>query len=548
MAKYVYLFGDGKADGAGAMKELLGGKGANLAEMTSIGLPVPPGFTLTTEVCKAFYDNQREYPAGLHDEVSSALKILEQRMGKGFGDSENPLLVSVRSGAPASMPGMMDTVLNLGLNDQTIQGVIRQSNDARFAYDSYRRFIQMYANVVKGMSGEILENILEAKKEDKGVEQDTELSADDLHDLVVAFKASYKETLLEDFPDDPQEQLWGAISAVSSYKNDSAKVFSFIRQILDDLNNDKNLYAIKQVDSNKEKCVNYMLKLAGNALSSFMSLPTANKNDLNALANVDFRYHWYSLFSTNAYEEYWSLRNELMQILYKITNSSFDGLYWSSFIDYDYSNYSSYVDMSVLGELDERGNYYFPMVAYRLLNLGNQSMDGYLNATKNSIANSEVSDEAKKEQYKAVVDGIEGYITYKLFTSPKVPTKESSREQIINTHKQLRVDVKKFMNENLWGEYRGLWLDYTTAGLYSVYGDTSSVSDLFKITNDIFDDALAWADNGAIAKVMQQMKQTIRLVLLLVENAGTIKVYTIYRLKYIMKSNYLMIRKKNLQT
>ena len=235
MAKYVYLFGDGKADGAGAMKELLGGKGANLAEMTSIGLPVPPGFTLTTEVCKAFYDNQREYPAGLRDEVSSALKILEQRMGKGFGDSENPLLVSVRSGAPASMPGMMDTVLNLGLNDQTIQGVIRQSNDARFAYDSYRRFIQMYANVVKGMSGEILENILEAKKEDKGVEQDTELSADDLHDLVVAFKASYKETLLEDFPDDPQEQLWGAISAVfGSWMNPRAVTYRKLHAIPSD--------------------------------------------------------------------------------------------------------------------------------------------------------------------------------------------------------------------------------------------------------------------------------------------------------------------------
>lgn len=235
MAKYVYLFGDGKADGAGAMKELLGGKGANLAEMTSIGLPVPPGFTLTTEVCKAFYDNQREYPAGLRDEVSSALKILEQRMGKGFGDSENPLLVSVRSGAPASMPGMMDTVLNLGLNDQTIQGVIRQSNDARFAYDSYRRFIQMYANVVKGMSGEILENILEAKKEDKGVEQDTELSAEDLHDLVVAFKASYKETLLEDFPDDPQEQLWGAISAVfGSWMNPRAVTYRKLHAIPSD--------------------------------------------------------------------------------------------------------------------------------------------------------------------------------------------------------------------------------------------------------------------------------------------------------------------------
>ncbi|MEA3545968.1 MAG: PEP/pyruvate-binding domain-containing protein, partial [Thermodesulfobacteriota bacterium] len=139
MSEFVYAFGAGKADGDGSMKELLGGKGANLAEMSSIGLPVPPGFTLSTEVCKAYYGSDGDYPAGLRDEVASALKVLEQRMDKGFGDSQNPLLVAVRSGAPASMPGMMDTVLNLGLNDQTIQGVISQSHDPRFAYDSYRR-------------------------------------------------------------------------------------------------------------------------------------------------------------------------------------------------------------------------------------------------------------------------------------------------------------------------------------------------------------------------------------------------------------------------
>ncbi|MCW9050487.1 MAG: pyruvate, phosphate dikinase, partial [Deltaproteobacteria bacterium] len=220
------------ADGAGAMRELLGGKGANLAEMTSIGLPVPPGFTLTTEVCMAFYDNNRDYPAGLLEEVNSALKILEQQMGKGFGDGDNPLLVSVRSGAPASMPGMMDTVLNLGLNDQTIQGVIRQSNDARFAYDSYRRFIQMYANVVKGMDGDILEKLLEEMKEARGVEQDTDLSAEDLHQLVVAFKDSYKATLEEDFPDDPQEQLWGAIGAVfGSWMNPRAVTYRKLHAI-----------------------------------------------------------------------------------------------------------------------------------------------------------------------------------------------------------------------------------------------------------------------------------------------------------------------------
>ncbi|MCK5825825.1 MAG: pyruvate, phosphate dikinase [Desulfuromusa sp.] len=214
MSKYVYAFGAGEADGNGSMKELLGGKGANLAEMTSIDLPVPPGFTLSTEVCTTYYANNHDFPAGLHDEVSSALKILEQRMGKGFGDSDNPLLVSVRSGARASMPGMMDTVLNLGLNDQTIQGVIRQSNDPRFAYDSYRRFIQMFANVVKGMNGEAFAKILAQKKEQKNVELDTELSAEDLQELVGEFKLTYQESLGEVFPEDPLQQLWEAIGAV----------------------------------------------------------------------------------------------------------------------------------------------------------------------------------------------------------------------------------------------------------------------------------------------------------------------------------------------
>ncbi len=214
MSKFVYAFGAGEADGDGSMRELLGGKGANLAEMTSIGLPVPPGFTLTTEVCTAYYENNQAYPDSLQDEVNQALQTLEQRMDKKFGGSENPLLVSVRSGARASMPGMMDTVLNLGLNDQTVQGVIRQSNDPRFAYDSYRRFIQMFADVVKGMSGDVFAKILEEKKEQKGVELDTELEAEDLQQLVKEFKASYKEYLHEDFPEDPMQQLWEAIGAV----------------------------------------------------------------------------------------------------------------------------------------------------------------------------------------------------------------------------------------------------------------------------------------------------------------------------------------------
>ncbi|MDW7644398.1 MAG: pyruvate, phosphate dikinase [Desulfuromonadales bacterium] len=212
--KYVYFFGDGKAEGKGDMKNLLGGKGANLAEMTSIGLPVPAGFTITTEVCTEFYKNNRQYPAELKGQVEENLKKVETLMGKKFGDAKNPLLVSVRSGARASMPGMMDTVLNLGLNDQTVQGIIEQSGDARFAYDSYRRFIQMYSNVVLNLDGDILEHILEQMKEQRGVQQDTQLTADDLKEMVILFKKKVREEMGRDFPEDPQEQLWGAIGAV----------------------------------------------------------------------------------------------------------------------------------------------------------------------------------------------------------------------------------------------------------------------------------------------------------------------------------------------
>lgn len=226
MNQYVYSFGDGQADGNSSMRELLGGKGMNLADMSSIGLPVPPGFTITTEVCKAFYDNNRNYPDGLTDQVTAALHLLEKRMGKVFGDADNPLLVSVRSGAPVSMPGMMDTVLNLGLNDQTIAGIIRQSDDPRFAYDSYRRFIQMYANVVMGMDSAILEHILEQKKTTCGVELDTQLGADDLKQLVAQFKDSCKQTLGQEFPEDPMEQLWGAVGAVfGSWMNPRAVTY-----------------------------------------------------------------------------------------------------------------------------------------------------------------------------------------------------------------------------------------------------------------------------------------------------------------------------------
>jgi pyruvate,orthophosphate dikinase len=230
--KYVYFFGDGKAEGTAEMKDLLGGKGANLAEMTSIGLPVPAGFTITTEVCTEFYKNNQQYPAGLREEVEENLARVEKLMGKKFGDAENPLLVSVRSGARASMPGMMDTVLNLGLNDKTVQGIIRQSGDERFAYDSYRRFVQMYSNVVKGLDSEFMEDILEQKKAERGVELDTELNAEDLQDLVGKFKNKYTEELGEAFPDDPMEQLWGAIGAVfGSWMNPRAKTYRRLNNI-----------------------------------------------------------------------------------------------------------------------------------------------------------------------------------------------------------------------------------------------------------------------------------------------------------------------------
>ncbi|PNU19859.1 pyruvate, phosphate dikinase [Geothermobacter hydrogeniphilus] len=230
--KYVYFFGNGEAEGRGEMRNLLGGKGANLAEMTSIGLPVPAGFTLTTEVCTEFYKNDRAYPAGLREEVARNLVKVEELMGKKFGDPSNPLLVSVRSGARASMPGMMDTVLNLGLNDETVKGIIAQSGDERFAYDSYRRFIQMYSNVVLGMDGDILEHLLGQMKEQRGVTLDTELTAVDLRELVSRFKTRVKEELGHDFPLDPQDQLWGAIGAVfGSWMNPRAITYRRLNNI-----------------------------------------------------------------------------------------------------------------------------------------------------------------------------------------------------------------------------------------------------------------------------------------------------------------------------
>ena len=218
--KLVYLFGDGRAEGGADMRELLGGKGAGLSEMSSLGIPVPPGLTITTEVCSAFYANGRQYPVALDEQVRAGIAHVESIVGARFGDSENPLLVSVRSGARVSMPGMMDTVLNLGLNDETVQGLARSSGDQRFAYDSYRRFVAMYGDVVLGLKRESdldedpFEAILERKKEACGVEEDTDTPADALREIVAEYKAEIRAKLGIEFPDDPWEQLWAAIGAV----------------------------------------------------------------------------------------------------------------------------------------------------------------------------------------------------------------------------------------------------------------------------------------------------------------------------------------------
>jgi len=213
MTQWVYSFGSANSEGNASMRNLLGGKGANLAEMANLGLPVPPGFTVTTEVCNRYYANAKSCPAELKAQVDAALTLVEQETGRSFGDAANPLLVSVRSGARVSMPGMMDTVLNLGLNDETVQGMA-EAADERFAWDSYRRFIQMYGDVVLGIGHHVFEEELEILKEQRGAFLDTELSAEDWQELVGIYKAKVLEELDEPFPQDPREQLWGAVGAV----------------------------------------------------------------------------------------------------------------------------------------------------------------------------------------------------------------------------------------------------------------------------------------------------------------------------------------------
>ena len=230
--KWVYDFGGGASDGDASMKNLLGGKGANLAEMSKLALPVPPGFTITTEVCTVFYRNKRRYPDDLEAQVNDALRALEGRTGKKFGDVRNPLLVSVRSGSRASMPGMMDTVLNLGLNDQTAEGLWRLSGDRRFAYDSYRRFIQMYSNVVLGVGHDEFEHILDDYKESRDFILDTDLGAESWIEVISLYKRAVEKKTGAPFPQDPRDQLWGAIGAVfASWMNERAITYRRLNDI-----------------------------------------------------------------------------------------------------------------------------------------------------------------------------------------------------------------------------------------------------------------------------------------------------------------------------
>ncbi|HEX6557920.1 MAG TPA: PEP/pyruvate-binding domain-containing protein, partial [Longimicrobiales bacterium] len=210
---YVYYFGNGQADGSKEDKALLGSKGANLAEMTRIGIPVPPGFTISTDVCRD-YLKTNAFPEGVEEQVAANLRRLEVDTGKKFGGAEDPLLVSVRSGSAISMPGMMETILNLGLNDTTVEALARASGNDRFAYDSYRRFVQMYSDVVLGVEHHDFEALLSARKEMRGVDTDTGLTADDLRAVVKQYKALVLEQTGEPFPEHPESQLWGAIEAV----------------------------------------------------------------------------------------------------------------------------------------------------------------------------------------------------------------------------------------------------------------------------------------------------------------------------------------------
>src|SRR5262249_53647069 len=240
--KYVYIFASGKADGRGDMKDLLGGKGAGLAEMTNAGLPVPPGFTITTEACNDYYASEKTMPEGLWDQAIADLRRVETAAGKKFGDANNPLLVSVRSGAKFSMPGMMDTVLNLGLNDETVQGLAHLTMNERFAYDAYRRFIQMFGKIVLGIDGEEFDHTFDEAKRKAGAKLDTDLGADELKGVCEQFKRIVAESTGGGFPTAPNKQLEEAIKAVfRSWNGDRAIAYRRRERIPDDLGTAVNI-------------------------------------------------------------------------------------------------------------------------------------------------------------------------------------------------------------------------------------------------------------------------------------------------------------------
>ena len=245
MSKWVYDFGFGNADGNASMRDILGGKGANLAEMNKLGISVPPGFTISTKVCDYYYAHKKTFPNELKDQVDNSIKNIEEKLKFNFGGGKHPLLVSVRSGSRASMPGMMDTVLNLGLNDKTVIDLSNASNDKRFALDSYRRFIQMYSDIVLGVPHSDFEEILEEEKISNNVMLDTELSEESLEQLVKKYKKYVKETIKKDFPQDPYEQLWGAISAVfDSWKNQRAITYRKLNDIPEEWGTAVNIQAM----------------------------------------------------------------------------------------------------------------------------------------------------------------------------------------------------------------------------------------------------------------------------------------------------------------
>ncbi len=255
MNKWVYSFGAGSAEGNSELKSLLGGKGSNLAEMHNIGIPVPPGFTITTDVCNYFYENNHIYPSELKSQVEKSLVRIEKITNMKFGDNNNPLLLSVRSGARVSMPGMMDTVLNLGLNDKTVIALSKTSGDQRFSFDSYRRFIQMYGDVVLGIDSGEFEDILEEEKRVSGVYSDTEVSSESWQKVIILFKELVKDFTGKEFPQNPFDQLWGAIGAVfNSWMNQRAKTYRSLHNISESWGTAVNVQSMVFGNMGKDCC------------------------------------------------------------------------------------------------------------------------------------------------------------------------------------------------------------------------------------------------------------------------------------------------------